>query len=275
MRIKLRCPHCGDWFTLTLGIENGEAEARDAGGQPEEADADEEPGPSASRPSRARLIAASCIVAAAVIVIWAAVALRQSDEGRAVPPDEIASKPAPTSQVDPGELGSVGSVESDETGEDAASAPSAEPSGVEEPQDRDEDAHGVAGRGVSSNEASGAQAGGATVPAPDQRAPAAAASGDHSEGGAAAAPGREVLELTAEALERCWIRVEADGVIVADETLDQGERRRWRADGFFDIDVGKGDAVRLYLNGRDLGRAGRDARVVEGLRVTRDGIRGR
>ena len=275
MRIKLRCPHCGDWFTLTLGIENGEAEARESGGQPEEADADEEPGPAVARFSRARLIVASCAVAAVVIVIWAAVALRHGDEGRAVSSDESAGGPAPTGQIDLGENESGGPFEVGETAGGEAPAALAAPGGGEEAPGRGGDEHGLEEGGASPNEASSEQGGGAAEPVADLRAPATPAPVGRSEEPSAEAPTREVLELTVEALERCWVHVEADGVVVEDATLNEGERRTWRADGFFDIDVGKGDAVRLYLNGRDLGRPGSDARVVEGLRVTREGIRGR
>ena len=96
MRIKLRCPHCGDWFTLNLGIENGEAGTRESDERTEEADADDEPAPPPSRASRGRLIAAVCVVAAVVVIVWAAVALRSGRQDETSPPNEVSARPAVT-----------------------------------------------------------------------------------------------------------------------------------------------------------------------------------
>lgn len=204
MRIKLRCPHCGDWFTLTFVIEEGEVEARASDvGESEKPERPKNRPPSPARLTRGRLIAAICVVAA-VVIVWAL----------------------------------VGTLSNRETGRSSADAVSA----------------------LSTD----ADAAGARVPEGHPPGPEPAAASE-----------RGVLELELLASERCWIRVRADGVVVADATLNAGERRSWRADGFFELDVGAGDAVRLYLNGDDLGTAGAGPRVVEGLRITEGGIRGR
>ncbi|MFN8177271.1 MAG: helix-turn-helix domain-containing protein [bacterium] len=41
-------------------------------------------------------------------------------------------------------------------------------------------------------------------------------------------------------------------------TLAAGERREWKADRFFDLTASDGGAVHLFLNGQDLGLAGKD-----------------
>jgi hypothetical protein len=280
MRIKLRCPHCGDWFTLNLGIENGEAETRESEPQSEEADADDEPVAPPARPSRARLIGAACVVAAVVIIMWAAAALKPHEEGGAAQSDEVSLRPTTAvvqADLDRGELDEseareeapveAGSALPRRAGGEVAAPGGADARGGDEraagERDSPRDGEPTAARGE------------AVAPVVERQTPVAEARAERPRELPAAALDRDVLELGIEALDRCWIHVEADGVVVADATLDEGERRSWRADGFFEIDVGRGDAVRLSLNGRDLGRAGADARVVDGLRITRDGIRGR
>jgi hypothetical protein len=80
------------------------------------------------------------------------------------------------------------------------------------------------------------------------------------------------LELMAVAKERTWIRVSVDGTPVSDLTLEPGERRRWEADESFELDVGNGGALDLYLDGEYLGTAGIGRRLVEGLVVTEGGM---
>ena len=295
MRIKLRCPHCGDWFTLSLGVENGEAESRDSDEQAEEADADEEPARPRSKASRGRLIGAVTVVAAAVIVVWAVAALRGSREGAVGAPGDVSARPAAAEVAsEPEELigseasGAASSEPDVSTGqplEGETASPDRETTGPADNADGGRGRPGDDSGGDGDLEAASAAEGGpaagrsaehpsvAGVVAVEHRPSESAAERD--DAAAPRAVDREILELEVEALDRCWIRVEADGVVVADATLEAGERRRWRADGFFELDLGAGDAVRLFLNGNDLGPAGPNARVVEGLRVTREGIRGR
>jgi hypothetical protein len=304
MRIKLRCPHCGDWFTLNLGIENGEVETRESDEQAEEADADGEPARPRAPASRGRLIGAVCVIAAALIVTWAVAALRSDRGVETGAPDEVSARPAAVEvgsdgdREGPGEGGAPGGL----SAEGAESEPEALTD--EAPPERNEvvvgedeaPAEAVVGEDEAPAEAADSEeqvaaADGTSAddddPADVEPGPGEAASSGSAEIEAApadleppepasgAARGREILELEIEALSRCWILVKADGVVVADATLEEGERRSWRADGFFELNLGAGDAVRLSLNGSDLGPAGPDARVVDGLRVTRDGIRGR
>jgi hypothetical protein len=334
MRIKLRCPHCGDWFTLNLGVENGEAETRQSDEHAEGAEADDEPARPRGGASRARLIGAISVVAAAVIIVWAIVALRSDGVPEGGVPDQVSARPS-AARAEPDE----GRDDFDEMDVAEAAPPAVDASSDHSAGGRPDERGGAAARGADDAAVEGEQAGhageaartrepagGTDEPGDDEPAVSAAdepglerevVGGDEfgagdgdtppadadvagTEPGAVAdasadAPGvhaattdqessesaprasleREILELVIVASSRCWIRVEADGVVVADATLDAGDRRSWRADGFFEVDVGAGNAVRLYLNGRDLGTAGADARVVEGLRVTTDGVRGR
>jgi transcriptional regulator with XRE-family HTH domain len=80
------------------------------------------------------------------------------------------------------------------------------------------------------------------------------------------------LELMAVAKERTWLRVSVDGTPVSDLTLEPGERRRWEADESFELDVGNGGGLELYLDGEFLGTAGIGRRLVEGLVVTEAGM---
>jgi len=311
MRIKLRCPHCGDWFTLSLGIENGEAESRESDEQTEEADADDEPARPHARAPRGRLIGAVCAAAAAVIIIWAVAALRSDRRGETGAPDEVSARPAAArveadrDQRSPGDSEVSSSAPSaidlspaeagesgvDDHGEEVArdvdeitGGERESTGGVDEVAGAEDQAAGEGGEpGVGEGDAPPADAdaidaepavAGATSTGTAD-AEVASSDAELPVSTSPAALDREILELEIVASDRCWIRVKADGVVVADATLGEGERRSWRADGFFDIDVGAGSAVRLHLNGEDLGPAGADARVVEGLRVTRDGIRAR
>jgi len=80
------------------------------------------------------------------------------------------------------------------------------------------------------------------------------------------------LELMAVARERVWLSVAVDGTPVSDLTLEPGERRRWEADERFELDVGNGGALELYLDGEFLGTAGTGRWPVDGLVVTEEGM---
>jgi hypothetical protein len=303
MRIKLRCPHCGDWFTLNLGIENGEAEGRESGErQSEEEEPDEEPARQRALRSRARLIASVSVVAAVVLIVWVTVALRPDRQAGTTAPDEVSARPAVTdfdgdqAHGVPRESDVMEAAQSDAdiVQGQAAENEAGGRAGDASPTDLDafDEAPSAADLGASGETASSADLGvsesapSATEAAPtdagdaevvssqDEPPEAVSSETEPPEEISRAAFEHEILEVELVALERCWIRVKADGVVVADATLDAGERRSWRADGLFMLDVGAGDAVQLYLNGEDLGTAGPGPRVVEGLRLTKDGIRG-
>lgn len=80
------------------------------------------------------------------------------------------------------------------------------------------------------------------------------------------------LELLVVAKQRTWLSVSIDGEPVADLTLERGEQRRWDADEFFQLDVGNGGGLELYLDGELLGTAGSGPRLVEGLVVNESGM---
>lgn len=80
------------------------------------------------------------------------------------------------------------------------------------------------------------------------------------------------LELVVVARDRTWLRVSVDGEPVADLTLERGDQRQWEADEFFELDVGTGESLELYLGGVRLGTAGSGSRLVEGLIVDENGM---
>ncbi len=67
----------------------------------------------------------------------------------------------------------------------------------------------------------------------------------------------------------------SDGRVASDLTMQAGERRTWKAERDFRLDVGSGEDVQIILNGEYLGPAGAGPRVVEGLYVTVDGLSSR
>ena len=80
------------------------------------------------------------------------------------------------------------------------------------------------------------------------------------------------LELMVVAKSRVYLTVAVDGERVSDLTLDAGERRRWEGVEEFELFVGTGEALDLYLNGEYLGAAGAGRGPVDNLMVTEDGM---
>lgn len=82
------------------------------------------------------------------------------------------------------------------------------------------------------------------------------------------------LELTVKARERTWIQVTVDGAAlpVADFHLEEGEERSYKAERYFELQVGNGGALELYLDGEYLGTAGTGRGLVEGLIVNVEGM---
>jgi hypothetical protein len=63
--------------------------------------------------------------------------------------------------------------------------------------------------------------------------------------------------------QRAWIRVVADGGVVQEGILEQGESRFWNAADSMSIRTGNAGGVGLVLNGEDLGPFGDIGQVVE------------
>jgi hypothetical protein len=225
-----------------------------------------------------------------VVIVWAAVALRPDTRGSTILADRTSELPA---AVEEGENQAVAEqpdgadrtlaaadVASAETSGGGPGAADAAIGGDTEESSAADDAGGREARGSDEDEELRPEH--RREPDEAHRAPAETPATETADAGGAAASverraapfEREILELEIVSSERCWIRVKADGVVVADTTVEAGERLGWRADGLFELDVGAGDAVTLYLNDELLGPAGSDRRVVEGLRVTKDGMLG-
>ena len=80
------------------------------------------------------------------------------------------------------------------------------------------------------------------------------------------------LSLVAVARERTWISVTIDGEPSGEVTLEVGQRGEWEAEEMFELDVGSGGTVDLYLNGEPLGTPGSGRRLVEGVVINETGI---
>lgn len=80
------------------------------------------------------------------------------------------------------------------------------------------------------------------------------------------------LELTARASSKVWLKVWVDGEPVSDFEMQKDDVRQWQADEYFELEVGNGEALTLYLDGEELGQAGPDRTVVRGLRIDENGM---
>lgn len=78
----------------------------------------------------------------------------------------------------------------------------------------------------------------------------------------------ERLVLRVEALRPVAVKVLLDGVgHPRAKSLAAGESKTWKADRLFVLEAEDGGALRVFLDGKDLGTAGPDGRPVKGLRV--------
>lgn len=68
--------------------------------------------------------------------------------------------------------------------------------------------------------------------------------------------GAEGLVVTAEARQRCWFEVTADGKVVFSKTLEQGQSATWRASEELRVRVGNPPGARLAVNGVPVGDLG-------------------
>lgn len=82
----------------------------------------------------------------------------------------------------------------------------------------------------------------------------------------------EPVRLTMRVQSMTWMRVTADGVIVAQQVLSAGARETWLARQEIIVWLGDAGGVTLELNGRPLGSPGKRGEVVRALRITAQGI---
>ena len=86
----------------------------------------------------------------------------------------------------------------------------------------------------------------------------------------AAAPATPITFVVV-AAKRAWVHIEADGTLVVEGTLAEGVSKTFTGREVMDVVIGNAGAVRLILNGRDLGAPGETGEVFRG----RFGPRGR
>ncbi len=249
MRVKMRCPDCGSWFSLHVGVEGGRGDEKHEHVKEEAPAAAPAPKSGIERPSisapagNVRWIVAVCAVVAIVIVGLFVVRPMLSRQDATPVLQESTASPA--------------AVEVEQPDAETPPADVEEETGAE--------GEGEAGAASNPPTESATETASETAMAPTPET----ATGPELER-VGLAPG--TLELTVVASERCWVQVLADGRVAGDLTLEAGERRTWQAEDFFELSVGAGDAVELYLNGESLGSAGNGPRVVERLRVTETGL---
>ncbi|MGE5484523.1 MAG: helix-turn-helix domain-containing protein [Ignavibacteriales bacterium] len=110
----------------------------------------------------------------------------------------------------------------------------------------------------------------APPPAPPAEAEPEIAREDRSEYLTVIGIKAEALDLSASVKDGpCWVRVEADGKVIAEELLEPGARRAWRATDRLVIRVGAPWTMSLSLNGVDLGIAGREGGPAKDLEISR------
>jgi transcriptional regulator with XRE-family HTH domain len=105
--------------------------------------------------------------------------------------------------------------------------------------------------------------------------PAGAGSG-FAEGGDSAhglITGQDSLTLTAKTTDSVWIRMMIDDTAPREYLLRPNAKITWRgANQFLFFTIGNAGAFQLFLNGKDLGTAGKPGRVVQELVVNRNGV---
>ncbi len=107
---------------------------------------------------------------------------------------------------------------------------------------------------------------GAATPQPAPSGHAQGALGSMSSAatldGGGAALTRSGVQTTVRATEKCWVRILADGKSVYEGTLQPGTERTWSAGEVIEMTMGNAGGVRLVVDGKDLGTAGRPGEVV-------------
>ena len=82
---------------------------------------------------------------------------------------------------------------------------------------------------------------------------------------------REGLGLEILAVDKVWLRVKADNLLLFEGTIGKGERESWRAQREFLLRVGSAGSVNMYLNDRDLGVIGKKGEV-KTVVINKEGI---
>ncbi len=71
------------------------------------------------------------------------------------------------------------------------------------------------------------------------------------------------LNLELKALETTWLQIIVDDSIAKELTFDSGTAHSWQAKEKFKLRVGNAAGIRLFLNGRDLGKLGDSGEVIK------------
>ncbi|TAL10464.1 MAG: helix-turn-helix domain-containing protein [Nitrospirae bacterium] len=79
---------------------------------------------------------------------------------------------------------------------------------------------------------------------------------------------KKKLVLDVEALERCWVKVQADHTPGQEVMLNPGERNRWKAQERLTLTLGNAGGVRVSLNGKLQGPFGGRGKVVREIVFT-------
>jgi len=79
---------------------------------------------------------------------------------------------------------------------------------------------------------------------------------------------RKTLILDVEALERCWVKVQADHAPLQEVMLNPGDRTRWKAQARLSLTLGNAGGVRVFLNGKLQGPFGARGAVVREIVFT-------
>ncbi|WP_295712070.1 RodZ domain-containing protein [uncultured Mitsuokella sp.] len=78
------------------------------------------------------------------------------------------------------------------------------------------------------------------------------------------------VEVTATFSADCWLEVKADGKTIYEGTLKKGDSQTWKGQDKVTVRVGDAGAVSFSVNGKDLGKAGKDGQVANKT-FTKDG----
>ncbi len=82
---------------------------------------------------------------------------------------------------------------------------------------------------------------------------------------------REGLSLDIVAMDKVWVRVKADNLLLFEGTLSKNDRESWTAKREFLIRVGSAGAVKIFLNDEELGKVGNKGEV-KTVVINKDGI---
>ncbi len=79
---------------------------------------------------------------------------------------------------------------------------------------------------------------------------------------------KKKLIVDVEAIERCWVKVQADHALAQEVMLNPGERNRWKAQERLTLTLGNAGGVRVSLNGKLQGPFGGRGKVVREIVFT-------